>query len=125
MTTTSVLSTIELHEEWKSYCKAEGLPCISATELVASERLTAAQRFYVKGFIARFEETSAREEQHPTLCKTVTHFRGLAIEGVAYEPAVSGKELENLRRQIALDVERRNRNLHPRDIGLVMAGEQA
>lgn len=125
MTTTRVLSTIALHEEWKGYCKGEGLPCISACELIHNERLTPRQQQYIRGFIVRWDEAEARDNAHPTLQPHRTIYRGLEIDGYAYEPAATEKELETYRRQMKLDVERRNRGLHPRDIGLVMTGEQA
>lgn len=34
----------------------------------------------------------------------------------AYTPAATEKELAQYRKELALDVERRNHNMHPRDI---------
>lgn len=117
MTTRNVLTTIALHAEWVDYCKAQGLPCISADELLHEDNITATQRRYIANFIAIWEEAQAAEDaaQH-ALQPHVVEYRGLKIEGVAYAPAADERELENIRRQIALDVERRNRGLEKRRI---------
>lgn len=115
MTTRKVLTTIALHAEWVDYCKAQGLPCISADELLHEDNITATQRRYITNFIAIWEEAQAAEDaaQH-ALQPHVVEYRGLKIEGFAYAPAADERELENIRRQIALDVERRNRGLEQR-----------
>lgn len=123
MTTPSVLATLALHNEWGAYCAAEGLPCISADELLHEDgaNLTWKQRAYITAFIERWEAAQAAEDLHTRTEKTglqpsVTEYRGLKIEGFAYAPAATERELEDYRRQIRLDVERRNRGVEKRRI---------